>query len=97
MKTFKELWTVENLEKIKWEFLSLKRIHLCNSSDLFKMIWNNFKSEVIQLAKKEFSANVGSDKDFCLFYCVSGDERNIRIRFLQSEIERLSKEEKTIQ
>ena len=91
MRTFEELWTVENLEKIKLEYLPRRYTHLCNASPLFREIWDNYKSEVRKLARREFSdAMLPSEEEGdALFY--SGPSYNTRIRFLQSEIERLSK------
>lgn len=94
MRTFEELWTVENLEKIKLEYLPSRYTHLCNASALFREIWDNYKSEVRALARREFSdamppSEAGKESDVLFYYELSC---NTRFRFLQSEIERLSKE-----
>lgn len=94
-RTFKQKWNKTALRRIKKEFTASGKTYLCHGSKEFWLLWEEHRKEIILLSLKHFPAEreaVFPPIRRVLFYHEVG--RQPRIKFLDLEIQRLSKPKK---
>ncbi len=92
--SFKRLWTKTSVRRMlraykKHEISSF----LCHASSEFANLWDNMehKKQIIELAQKFDPKYAASGIECaCLFYTPLAGDRNIKIKFLENEIVRLT-------